>query len=87
MIVLGTTWPGFTRPYFLQKGERLNGEACCDRLLLFYKEEGDCLFKHGNCGSNRVGLALILITEFNNAATRTSDSSLHKKNDHRTRLN
>ena len=48
MIALGVTWSGFTRPYFFQKGERLNGQAYCDRLLPFYKEEDDRLFGYKN---------------------------------------
>ena len=55
MIVLGVTWSGFTCPYFFQKGERLNGQAYCDRLLLFYKEEDDRLFGHKNCGFQQDG--------------------------------
>ena len=87
MITLGVTWSRFTCPYFFQKGERLNGEACCDRLLLSYEEEGDCLFGHENWGSNRMGLVPILITEFNIDAKRSPESSLRKKNGHRPRLN
>ena len=50
MIALGVTWSGFTCPYFFQKGERLNGQADCDRLLPFYKEEDDRLFGYNNWG-------------------------------------
>lgn len=55
MIALGVTWSGFTRPYFFQKGERLNGQVYCDRLLPFYKEEGDRLFGHKNWGFQQDG--------------------------------
>ena len=48
MIALGVTWSGFTRPYFFQKGEPLNGQTFCDRLLPFYKWEDDRLFRHKN---------------------------------------
>ena len=55
MIVLGVTWSGFTCPYFFQKGERLNGQTYCDRLLPFYKEEDDRLFGHKNWGFQQDG--------------------------------
>ena len=48
MIALSVTCSEFTRPYFFQKGERLNGQAYCDRLLPFYKEEDDRLFGYKN---------------------------------------
>ena len=48
MIALGVTCSEFTRSYFFQKGERLNGQADCDRLLPFYKEEDDRLFGYKN---------------------------------------
>ena len=48
MIVLSVTLSGFTLLYFFQKGERLNGQAYCDRLLPFYQEEGDRLFRQKN---------------------------------------
>ena len=50
MNALGATWSGFTRSYFFQKGERLNIQAYCDRLLPFYKEEGDRLSGRKNRG-------------------------------------
>ena len=55
MIASDVTWCGFTRPYFFQKGERLNGQAYCDRLLPFYKEEDDRLFGHKNWGFQQDG--------------------------------
>ena len=56
MITLSLTCCEFTRPYFFQKGERLNGQAYCDRLLPFYKQEGDRLFEHKNWGFQQDGV-------------------------------
>ena len=50
MIALSVTCSEFTRSYFFQKGERLNDQAYCDRLLPFYKEEDDRLFGYKNWG-------------------------------------
>ena len=50
ITTLGVTWCEFTRPCFFQKGERLNSQAHCDRLFLFYKREGDRLFGNKNWG-------------------------------------
>ena len=50
MIALGITCSGFTRPCFFQKGEQLNGQTYYNRLLPFYKREGDRLFGHKNWG-------------------------------------
>ena len=50
MIAFGVTCSGFTRPCFFQKGERLNGQTYYDRLLPFYKREGDRLFRRKNWG-------------------------------------
>ena len=55
MIALDVTWCAFTRPYFFQKGEQLNDQAYCDRLLPFYKEEDDRLFGHKNWGFQQDG--------------------------------
>ena len=65
MIALDVTWSGFTCPYFFQKGERLNDQAYCDRLLPFYKEDYSDI---KIVGSNRMGLSPSLITELNNGA-------------------
>ena len=86
MIALGVTCSGFTRPCFLQKGERLTGQIYYDRLLPFYKRKGDCLFGHKNWDSNTVGLAPVRITELNDGAKTTSDPSFRRKYGHRTRL-
>ena len=65
MIALDVTWSGFTCPYFFQKGERLNDQVYCDRLLPFYKEDYSDI---KIVGSNRMGLPHSLITELNNGA-------------------
>ena len=44
MVALGATWHGLTEPYFFEGGERLNGAIYCDRILPFYKAQGDLLF-------------------------------------------
>lgn len=55
MIALGATWNGLTRPFFFQKGERLNGQSYHDQLLPFYRDEGDGLFGHTNWGFQQDG--------------------------------
>jgi hypothetical protein len=55
MIGLGVTWYGLTRPYFFQKGERLNGQTYSDLLLPFYQKEGNALFGHEHWGFQQDG--------------------------------
>ena len=50
MITLGVTCSGFTRRCFFHKGERQNGQTYDDRLLPFYKREGDRQFGYKNWG-------------------------------------
>ncbi|CAF1229661.1 unnamed protein product [Rotaria sordida] len=55
MVGLGVTWYGLTRPYFFEKGERLNGQSYTDQLLPFYKKEGDRLFQQKKWGFQQDG--------------------------------
>lgn len=47
MVAIGVTWNGLTRPYFLEKDERLNKDSY-SKIILFYKKEGDRLFNSTN---------------------------------------
>jgi hypothetical protein len=55
MVGLGVTWNGPTRPFFFQKGERLNGQTYHDQLLPFYQKEGYELFGHNDWGLQQDG--------------------------------
>ena len=55
MVGLGATWEGLTTAYFFERGERLNGKRYTDKLLPFYKKEGDRLFQHRNWGFQQDG--------------------------------
>jgi transposase len=55
MVALGATWNGLTVPDFFEKGERLNGKMYFEKLLPFYKEEGNRLFGHQNWGFQQDG--------------------------------
>ena len=55
MVGLSVTWYGPTRPFFFQKGERLNGRTYLNTLLPFYVEEGNQLFGHKNWGLQQDG--------------------------------
>jgi hypothetical protein len=45
----------YTSVLFFIKGERLNGQSYYNRLLPFYKEEGERLFGHKNWGFQQDG--------------------------------
>ena len=49
MLGMGVTWNGLTKPYFLNKGTRLNTEKYIP-MLEFYKSEGDRLFGSNDWG-------------------------------------
>ena len=51
----GCNMYGLTRPYFLLKGERLNGQSYHDQLLPFYKVEDERLFGHKNWAFQKDG--------------------------------
>ena len=46
MVALGATWNGFTAPYFFEKGERFNSNTYIEKLLPFYKKQGNRIFKN-----------------------------------------
>ncbi|CAF1303899.1 unnamed protein product [Rotaria magnacalcarata] len=48
MVAVGATWYGLTRLYFFLKGEHLTDQSYQDKLLPFYKEEGERLLRHKN---------------------------------------
>ncbi len=87
MVGLGVTWYGLTRPYFFQKGERLNGDSYYNQLLPFYKKEGDGLFGHKKWSFQQDGASSHTDQKFKNGAKITSNSSFRKKDGHLIRQN
>ena len=46
MVALGATCNGFTAPNFFEKGERFNNNKYIEKLLPFYKKQGNRIFKN-----------------------------------------
>ena len=45
MVAMGVTWNGLTRPFFIDKTERLNAGKHIDVLMLYKRE----LFENDDC--------------------------------------